>query len=257
MVECAAIRRRDMIADPDILPPVIFEDDALIAFNKPSGLLVAPDRWDKTRPNLMRMVHEQLSPDFFNVHRIDAETSGVLLCAKTKPALDSVSRMFETREVRKLYLAITRGVPSKTSGSVRKSLAPDEHNPGRMRIVHVGKPCETLIEVVRKWRGFTLVEAVPLTGRTHQIRVHLAFLHSPIVGDTFYGDGRGVCLSEFKPGYKAHADREERPLIGRLGLHAQRLMFKHPVTGADMTIEAPLPKDFAVAIKYLDRFAVR
>jgi RluA family pseudouridine synthase len=240
-------------------PTILFEDDALLAFNKPSGLLVAPDRWDKDRENLMDMVHDQMSPDIFNVHRLDRETSGILLCAKTKAAYDVLCGQFEQHDVVKQYAALTRGGPPASEGTVDKPIVPDESRPGKMKVAHHGKPSETRFEVVKRWptdgaSRFALIRCLPVTGRTHQIRVHLAWIGCPIVGDAFYGDGRGVFLSELKRKYKKK-EGPERPLIGRLALHAECLTFTHPGTGASMTVEAPLPKDFDVAIKYLRRFA--
>ena len=236
---------------------VLFEDDALIAFDKPSGLLVAPDRWDKDRPNLMDMVHRELSPEWFNAHRLDCDASGVLLCAKTKEVLKDVCRFFERGGIPKEYLALTRGVPREEKGTIRLALRPDESRPGRMHVVSEkrGKACETVYEVVERWHNHALVRLNPLTGRTHQIRVHLAALGTPIIGDAFYGNGRPLLLSELKPGYKFKRDVPEKPLLGRLALHSHKLSFSHPVTHAPVTIESPLPKDFQISIKYLRRWA--
>ena len=237
------------------LPPVLFEDDSFVAFDKPSGLLVAPDRWDKERENLADLVHEHLSPNFFNVHRLDRDTSGVLLVAKTKKALDAASNLFHSREVRKQYVAITHGLPKEDQGTIRMAMAEDEERPGKMKIVRSGKPAVTDFEVAARFRRYALVTLVPHTGRTHQIRVHLAAIGCPVVCDRFYGDGRGLMLSELKRHYKQHADRPERPLIGRLALHAEVLSLPHPITGVPLTIRAPLPDDFELAIKYLKRYS--
>jgi RluA family pseudouridine synthase len=238
---------------------IVFEDDAVVAFNKPSGLLVAPDRWDKERENLMGLIHDRLSPEYFNAHRIDRDTSGLVLCAKTKPALDELCRQFEQHEVVKEYVALTRGAPGERKGVVNKPIGPDEQTPGKMRVSNHGKPCETGYEMEARWSSgrdarFAQLRCTPRTGRTHQIRVHLAWLGCPIVADPLYGDGRGFCLSEIKRKYKQKA-APERPLIGRLALHAESLTFTHPATGLSVTLKAELPKDFEVAIKYLCRFA--
>lgn len=235
------------------IAPIVHEDDSLVAFDKPSGLLIAPDRWDKARENLMDLVHRQISPDWFNVHRLDRETSGVVLCAKTKPVLDAVCQAFETHEVKKEYLALARGVPEPALGMITAPLAPDPGRPGRMIVSSRGKPAETAYEVLERWRGYALVRLEPRTGRQHQLRVHLASIRHPIVGDPLYGGGEGLLLSHFKAKYKPGRGGE-RPLIGRLALHAHRLTLRHPATGADLTVTAPLPHDFEVALKNLRKY---
>jgi len=236
------------------LPAILFEDEAILAFDKPSGLLVAPDRWNKDLANLMQMVQQQVGPEIHNVHRLDRETSGVLLCTKGKESLNHLSGQFQAGTVKKCYIAIVLGRPPEDEMMVARPLQEDPSAPGRMRIVRRGgKACETRLNLTRRWRGYSLVEAFPVTGRTHQVRVHLACLGCPIVADSFYGDGRGLLLSSIKPGYK-HKQDEERPLLGRLGLHARSLTIRHPRTGQIITIESPLPREFEVAIKYLDRF---
>lgn len=238
------------------LPPVLFEDDCLLVFDKPSGLLVAPDRWDPDAPNLMRLVHEQMAPGIFNVHRLDRETSGVLVCAKDRPSLNRLSGQFQAKTVAKRYLAITLGSPLEDELQVDLPVGEDPRQPGRMRVdKQARRPCETRFHVLERWRGYAYVEAIPITGRTHQIRVHLAAAGCPVLGDPFYGDGGGLMLSTIKPGYKHKSDQPERPLLGRLALHAESIALQHPVTGQSFTIRSPLSKAFEIAIKYLRRFA--
>jgi 23S rRNA-/tRNA-specific pseudouridylate synthase len=255
------------------LPPVIFEDEAVIAFDKPSGLLIAPDRWDKTRVNLMGLVHERLGHGVANVHRIDADTSGLVLCAKSKPALDFLSGQFQSKTVEKRYLAFvvgagecaapwaggTKPVADAAGGlpdefAVDLVLKEDDAAPGRMCVVRKhGKGAVTEFRVLERFGTFTLLECRPQTGRTHQIRVHLAASGWPILNDPFYGNATPLLLSDLKRGYKGRAD--ERPLLARLALHAQALTFTHPLTRERVTLTAPLPHDFEVALKYLRKFA--
>ncbi len=256
------------------IPPVIHEDDTLIAFDKPSGMLVAPDRWDKTRENLMGLVHDKLGHGVANVHRLDADTSGILLCTKDKASLDFVSGQFQSKTVAKVYHALCVGAPAPELFArsedpeeapptplepgeffVDRDLIEDEAHPGRMRTVRKhGKASQTIVKVLERFAGFTLVECRPLTGRTHQLRVHLQYSGLPILNDPFYGDGTTeLKLSRLKRGYKGRAD--EKPLIARLALHASRLTLKHPGTREPVTITAPLPNEFAVALKYLRKFA--
>jgi RluA family pseudouridine synthase len=235
------------------LPPVVFEDDALIAFDKPSGLLLVPDRRVKSRVNLMGLVHEQLGPDVANVHRIDAETSGLVLCAKTKPALDFLSGQFQSKTVEKTYSALVAGAPPADVYTVDFVLKEDEAAPGRMCVVKKhGKASVTEFKVLERFGRFTHLECRPLTGRTHQVRVHLSASGTPILNDPFYGNGTTLLLSDLKRGYKGRDD--ERPLIARLALHAGVLTFTHPLSRERTTLQAPMPKDFEVALKYLRKF---
>jgi 23S rRNA-/tRNA-specific pseudouridylate synthase len=284
------------------LPPIVFEDDTLVAFDKPSGLLVAPDRWDKTRANLMGLVHDH--PKFghgvANVHRLDADTSGLLLCAKTKPALDYLTGQFQSKTVEKKYHAFVALLapeqamkviaPIRDAAgalpdtfTVELALGEDERQPGRMRVFkgRGGKDCTTEFRTLERFRGsprlggagspsrpgfqgsprytppaqgFAFVECRPLTGRTHQLRVHLAAAGAPILNDPFYGNPDvALRLSDFKRGYKGRED--EKPLIARLALHASELVIKHPTTREPLTLHAPLPHEFEVALKYLRKFA--
>lgn len=237
------------------LPPVIHEDAALIAFDKPSGLLIAPDRWDKARENLMGLVHEKMGHGVANVHRIDADTSGLVLCAKSKPALDFLTGQFQSKTVEKRYDAIVVGLPPLDLYTVDFVLKEDDAKPGRMCVVKKhGKAAVTEFKVIARFprAGMAQLECRPLTGRTHQIRVHLAASGTPILNDPFYGNERRLLLSDLKRGYKGRAD--EKPLIERLALHAAELTFTHPDSRERTTLSAPRPQDFAVALKYLEKF---
>jgi 23S rRNA pseudouridine1911/1915/1917 synthase len=283
------------------LPPIVFEDDVLVAFDKPSGLLVAPDRWDKTRVNLMGLIHShpRFGHTVANVHRLDADTSGLLLCAKTKPALDFLTGQFQSKTVDKKYHAyVVLLAPQHAmkviapirdaagmlpdAFSIDLALGEDERQPGRMRVFkgRGGKDCVTEFRTLERFRagrgtgvspvngkhgrdahatqapaqGFAFVECRPLTGRTHQLRIHLAAAGAPILNDPFYGDPDvSLRLSDFKRGYKGR--EEEKPLIGRLALHASELTLNHPTTREPITLQAPLPHEFEVARKYLRKFA--
>jgi 23S rRNA pseudouridine1911/1915/1917 synthase len=263
------------------LPPVVFEDDSLVVFDKPSGVLVAPDRWDKKRENLMGLVHAspRFGPGVANVHRLDADTSGLLLCAKSKPALDFLSGQFQSKTVEKRYHAVVVVLPPEQAMkviapvrdeqgllpetfTVAVSLGEDERQPGRMRVFkgRGGKECVSEFRTLERFRGapggpsFAFLDCRPLTGRTHQLRIHLAAAGAPILNDPFYGAPEiKLLLSGLKRRYKGR--EEEKPLIDRLALHASELTLKHPATREPFTVRALLPHEFDVALKYLRKFA--
>ncbi len=244
------------------LPPVIFEDECLIAFDKPSGLAVAAERGHKPDENLMSAVQEKMGREVVLVHRIDAATSGLVLCAKTKVALDFLSGQFQSKTVIKRYEALTVGVPASDEFTVDLVMKEDEAQPGVMCVVKKhGQASVTEFTVRGKFPqpagrpGLAHVECRPLTGRTHQVRLHLMSVGTPVLNDLLYGNETRLLLSDLKRGYKGRDD--ERPLISRLALHAAALTFTHPLSRGKATISAPPPKDFAVALKYLQKFARR
>lgn len=246
--------------------PVVFEDEHLLAINKPARLLTSPDRYDPNRPNLMKLLHAGIAEGkpwaktreliyLANAHRLDFETTGVLLLAKNKPALTKLAEMFGTDKPEKIYIALVQGTPQADEFEVDAPIAPHPTSIGLMRIEPKrGKKSKTLFTVVTKFRGYTLLKCQPLTGRTHQIRVHLRHVHLSILGDSLYRGGK-LFLSDIKRKYRAREDKEERPLISTVALHAEQLSLSHPITGEKITITAPWPKDLKVAVKYLKQFA--
>jgi 23S rRNA pseudouridine1911/1915/1917 synthase len=246
--------------------PVLFEDEQLLALDKPAGLLTSPDRYDPDRPNLMKLLHAGVERGtawartrgltyLMNAHRLDFETSGVILLAKNKAALVALANLFGTEKPRKDYLALVQGTPVKPAFEVEAKLAPHPVKVGLIRVDEkTGKRSRTEFELLEKFNGYALLKCRPLTGRTHQIRVHLRHAGLPIVGDELYG-GAPLLLSRLKSGYRLKPNKTERPLIARVALHAEMLSLAHPVTGAVVTITAPWPKDLKVAVNYLRRYA--
>lgn len=246
--------------------PVLYEDVHLLALDKPSGLLTSPDRYDPNRPNLMKLLHggitdakpwakERALSYLMNAHRLDFETSGVILLAKSKPVLVELANLFGSEKPLKTYMALVQDAPAQDNFEVDAKLAPHPMKVGLMRVdPKRGKRARTLFEVRERFAGWTLLTCRPFTGRTHQIRAHLRHVGLPIVGDSLYG-GKPLWLSRLKRDYHLKRGQEERPLIARLALHAAALSLAHPVTGETLTITAPLPKDLTVGLKYLRRFA--
>lgn len=245
---------------------VIYEDDQILAIDKPAGLLVAPDRWDKGRDNLMDLLHDGIREKkawaretgmgyISNAHRLDVDTSGVLLLAKSREILIALVNQFSQRKTRKFYQAIVGGGPQQDETTIDLPVGPHPIRPGLSVIDRSnGKNAVSIIHVLERFSTHSFVEVEILTGRHHQIRVHLQSLGCPLVGDRLYG-GQPLLLSRLKPKYKMK-EEGERPLVGRPALHAARLVLMHPVTGAELALEAPLPKDMTVGLKYLRRYGV-
>lgn len=246
--------------------PVLFEDEHLLAVEKPAGLLTSPDRYDPDRPNLMRLLHAGISVGktwaktrglayLANAHRLDFDTSGILLLAKSKSVLVKLVNLFGTDKPKKRYVGLAQGTAKHEHFEVDAPLAPDPYKPGLMRIdMKNGKKSLTRFKVIENFAGYALLECEPVTGRTHQIRVHLQRAGMPLVADESYG-GLPLFLSRLKPNYRFKRGAEEHPLIKRVALHAFRLEMPHPITGEPLVIDSPWPKDLRVAVKYLRKFA--
>jgi 23S rRNA pseudouridine955/2504/2580 synthase/23S rRNA pseudouridine1911/1915/1917 synthase len=235
---------------------ILYLDEQIAAVNKPAGIPVVPLRSGQGT-SLHELVGAHLGGErLYTVHRIDREASGVVVFARQKETHQALSLMFERREVSKSYLAVVRGRPYPEAGSIELALEPDRHDPTRMAVARRGgKPSRTDYRTLEVFRGYTLVELRPVTGRMHQIRVHLAALGTPLAVDPVYGGGEAVYLSEFKREYRPKKDQPERPLIARLTLHARDVRFTHPASGVELFVEAPLAHDFGVLLKQLSRHA--
>jgi len=226
---------------------IAYEDESLLVIDKPSGLLVLPDRFDRSLPNLYEGLRTELG-EVFVVHRIDRETSGLLVFGKSAQAHAALSRLFEDREVGKTYVAICRGVSGRPEGEIHAPV------PVRRDGGVVERASESRYRVLEAFRAHCLVEVKPLTGRTHQIRIHLASIGLPIVADTLHGDGRPFYLSEIKASYK-QGPEGERPLLARTALHAAELRFAHPLSAQALVFRSELPKDMRSVIRALRKYS--
>jgi 23S rRNA pseudouridine955/2504/2580 synthase/23S rRNA pseudouridine1911/1915/1917 synthase len=229
---------------------IIFENDDFIAINKEPGMLSIPDRHDETQFSLYKILSQQYGKIFI-VHRLDRDTSGLILFAKNEATHKYLSQLFEQRNIEKKYVGIVRGSLPEKNSSVNEPIAEHPTKKGVMVISKKGKPSLTNYEVLEDFGIYSLVRFDIQSGRTHQIRVHTKSIGHPIICDEVYGDGKPVLLSSFKKKYKlSQNDLEERPLISRLALHSTSLHFAD-IHKKEFFIEAPLPKDMKALLQQL------
>jgi 23S rRNA pseudouridine955/2504/2580 synthase len=229
---------------------ILFENEDYIVINKPPHVASINERTADKSVSILKMAKEY-SFDAQVAHRLDKETSGALAIAKNPEAYRHLAMQFEHREVTKRYHAVANGVHDFDSISVFLPIAPVKDGTA-VRIDRLkGKAAETIFFTLKAFRKHTLIECIPITGRMHQIRVHLQCLKAPIVCDPTYG-GKDIYLSELKKDYKLKQETEELPIMHRVALHAFSLSFKL-INGESITVEAPYPKDFGVLVKLLEK----
>jgi 23S rRNA pseudouridine1911/1915/1917 synthase len=229
----------------------IFQTESFIAINKPAGLLTIPDREGK-EVSLKTILQERFG-QVFTVHRLDRETSGVVVFALNESMHKHLSQQFENRETRKIYNGLVLGKPAEEEGVIQEPIAEHPNKKGLMTVWRKGKESITEYKLLENFRYYSWMEFRILTGRTHQIRVHMKHLGHPIACDPLYGDGKPLLISEIKRNYKlSQSADEERPILSRLALHAAQLSFKG-IDGEDILLEAPLPKDLRASINQLGK----
>lgn len=233
---------------------ILYEDDHLIAVNKPPRLLTLPDRFHPDKANLYRHLQDRF-PSIFIIHRLDRDTSGLLLFAKTPEAHAAMSKQFEEHKVKKTYLALLQGRILPEEGTIDRPIIVHPAGDGRMTTASKGKASVSHYKVEQYFKSFSWVSVRIESGRTHQIRVHMAYLKHPLAVDPLYGGAEGVFLSSFKEHYREPRSHEEQPLIDRVPLHAAKLAFNHPITGVPLLLEAPLPKDLRAVLRQLERWS--
>jgi 23S rRNA pseudouridine1911/1915/1917 synthase len=255
----------DPTPQPEDIPiEVVYEDDFLTVVNKPPGMVTHPAKgnWHGTLVNALQFRFDSLStlagenrPGI--VHRLDRDTTGLLVVAKDEQIHRKLALQFELREVHKDYLALVYGVPERDSDFIDQPIGFHPRSREKMAIrtqSDGGKDASTFYRVEERFRGFALVRCQPRTGRTHQIRVHLTHIGHPIVADKLYSGRDRLTHAGLVAGgrlVEAASDEAEEPLITRQALHAQRLRFRHPATRNELVLTAPLPEDFARALAAL------
>lgn len=231
---------------------VLFENENLVALNKPSGMLSIPDREGKELSLKDLLQHKY--PEIYTVHRLDKDTSGLIIFAKNAAAHKHFSKQFEERKTIKIYLGLLIGSLQPTEGSIDTPIAENMVKRGTMIAHRRGKPAHTDYKILKDLKSYSWVQFQIHTGRTHQIRVHARELGHPLAGDVIYGDGKPLLLSSIKNKFKLGKDvLEERPLLNRLALHAFQLTIADE-EGNLLELEAPLHKDLTAAIRQLEKW---
>lgn len=215
-------------------------------------MLSIPDR-EASEPSLKDWLQQQYD-EIYTVHRLDKDTSGLIIFAKTATAHKHFSRQFEERKTVKMYLGLLIGSVMPAEGIIDQPIAESTTRRGTMLIHKRGKQAVTDYEVLKDFKQYSWVQFRIHTGRTHQIRVHSKFMGNPLVGDPVYGDGRSILLSSFKNKFKLNKDTlEEKPMLSRLALHAFQLKITDE-NGRLIELEAPLYKDMRVTLMQMEKF---
>jgi 23S rRNA pseudouridine955/2504/2580 synthase len=228
---------------------ILFEDKDYILINKPAHISTLEERQNNA-PNIHGLA-KAYWPESQVCHRLDKETSGVLAIAKNSEAYRNLAMQFEGREVNKVYHAIVEGIHEFQNERIDLPILAS--TVGTVKIARNGKPAETYFSTLKAFKKHSLVECRPVTGRMHQIRIHLKALSAPIVGDIQYGASH-LYLSEIKKRFNLKNDTEELPLIQRVALHAYSLEFKS-LNKEIIKVTAPYPKDFGVLFKQLEKYS--
>lgn len=226
---------------------IIFQDDNLVAVNKPSGVLTIPDREGNVS---LKNYLQTAFGEIFTVHRLDRGTSGIVVFAKNEKTHKQLSQIFEGREIEKYYQGLVLGKLAEPAGTIDIPIMEHPVTKGLMVTNKKGKPSQTEYQVLETFRYFSWLQFQIHTGRTHQIRVHMKHIGHPIVCDDLYGDAKPILLSSLKKKFKlSKNDEEERPILARLALHSFRLKFVLNTKELDLT--APLPKDMRACLQQL------
>jgi 23S rRNA pseudouridine1911/1915/1917 synthase len=230
---------------------IVFENENFVAINKPAGLLSIPDR-TQSEPSLKDMLLHKYGT-IFTVHRLDKDTSGMIVFAKDEVTHKFLSQAFEERRVEKFYQGIVHGSPAEKKGTIDAPISEHLIQKGLMVIHRNGKPSVTDYEVIEDYKSYSLLQFQLHTGRTHQIRVHCKNIGHPLACDELYGDGKPVLLSSLKKKYKlSKHDEEERPMLNRLALHSYCLKFSD-AAGQPFNLIAELPKDMRALLQQLKK----
>jgi len=230
---------------------IIFENENYIALNKPAGLLSIPDR-EQSQISLKDILITTYG-SIYTVHRLDKDTSGIIVFAKNAETHKYLSLLFEERKTEKYYVGLVLGSPANKQARIDAPISEHPQHKGMMVVHQKGKPSITDYEVMESFRTFSLIQFQLHTGRTHQIRVHCKNIGHPLACDPLYGDGKPILLSAIKKKFKLSKNEEaERPMLNRLALHSYRLILTEP-DGQTRELIAPIPKEFTAILQQLKK----
>lgn len=232
----------------------IHEDNEIVVLNKPAGVLTIPDRYNKQLPNLKNILEEKYG-GIFIVHRLDRDTSGIIVFAKNADSHRNLSMQFENLQIKKVYHCIISGTLLEDEKEVDIPLMADPANPGKSMPSVRGKQSLSIFRVLKHYRQATLVKCLLVTGRHHQIRAHCAAIGHPLLVDPLYGNSESFFLSQIKRRYNLKKNEAERPIISRITMHSHMMAFAHPDSGDYVEFTADYPKDFAALIQLLNKYS--
>ncbi|MCX6148188.1 MAG: RluA family pseudouridine synthase [Candidatus Kapabacteria bacterium] len=234
---------------------IVFEDEQIVVVNKPAGLLTIPDRYNLSLPSLDSILRQKYG-EIFIVHRLDRETSGIMVFAKDAESHRHLSLQFQNHFVSKIYDAVVKGIVQKDEIDIDIPIVAHPSKKGLSMPSARGKESRTILKVKERFKDSTWTECNLITGRHHQLRVHVAAIGHPLLVDFMYGGGTEFLLSSIKKkkfNLKKHT--EEKPIMNRISMHAKSLVFAHPKTEEKISFEVPHPKDFAAMLNVLHKYS--
>lgn len=232
---------------------IIYEDDYIIAVNKLAGVLSVPDRYNQEIPNLKKMLAEKYE-NIFVVHRLDKGTSGIMIYVKDAETHRLFNTMFENQEIEKIYHVVVKGIFTPNEIDIDIPILPSAGRKGLSIPSARGKQSLTKVKVLERFDRATLLECELVTGRSHQIRVHLSTLGFPLYVDPSYGGFEAFLVSDFKKRLNLKKNTLEKPILERLSMHAYSLQFIHPRTNENIKLATDYHRDFAAMLQILSKY---
>jgi 23S rRNA pseudouridine1911/1915/1917 synthase len=233
---------------------ILFEDKDIIVLSKPSGVFSIPDRYEKKAFNLYNYLKRKYG-NIFTVHRLDKDTSGIMVFAKNANSHRELNRQFSENKVKKIYHIIIEGVLNKDELDIDIPIAPNPAKKGLSIPSARGKPSLTKLKVLERYRNSTFCECHLITGRHHQIRVHCSAIGFPLLVDEYYGNNKEFYLSGIKKKFNLKKNTIEKPIIDRITMHSFELSFMHPTERKTLNFRCEYPKDFSALIQVLRKYA--